>query len=115
MNTSDKILTFLLTSGIVGVFSFFALVGNYQNLIVGYNDRDADTGGIFLVLWIFIGAGFAGILSISKILSITKKQIKNVYSALIASALISIIIGFVINIIGLFAALKLAEIVRLNI
>lgn len=112
MSISDKILAFILTSGIIGITSFIVFVGKYQNLIADYNERDADTGGIFLMLWIFFGAIFAGIMSFSKIFSVFSKRIKNVYKSLIISVFVSLIIGFTINALGLLAAVGLAEIAR---
>lgn len=108
MDNLYKILAFIRNFSIIAVLSFVPLFSLFQNIVSNYNDRDADTGGVFLMLWIFLASIAFGVFSICKTFSFI-----NIDNEMTSTSLY-IILGFGANVIGLFVALGLSQIVYLT-
>lgn len=111
MNIAVKITTFIITSGIVGLISFF-LFGFMIIAMNGYTEADASYGIYLFMIWAFLGSLLAGILGVAAAHFLEKKKNLHIAVAGLISTVAFVIIGIIINFVGVIAGIATAEIVR---
>ena len=111
MNIAVKIFTFIITTGIVGLLSFF-LFGFMILAMNGYNEADVEFGIYLYMIWAVLGSGLAGVLGIISAHFLVERKKLHTAAAGAISLTTFIIVGVLINFVGVIAGIATAEIVR---
>lgn len=106
-----QILNFFITAiiniGIACVVGFFLLI-----ILNGFSDSQANPGLILYVAWTLLTALIAAALSVLAAKYLIGKKSFRPFSAIAISAPIFIIVGGIVSVVGMFAAVILIEALR---
>jgi len=106
-----KVVIFLITAlGNIGIgimlFFFLLLALN------GYSEKQAKPGLILFIIWVSLFAAVAAVCAVLSANFLTTKKSLNWIAASLVSILIFVVIGAILNFVGMVAAVILTEALR---